>query len=64
MAETAVMKICEVHAKDKSVDEYVELRDRYLSGCGDVYSSRIRERKAVRKPRKYRALNFFQRYWI
>lgn len=52
MAETAVMKICEVVAKDRSVDEYVELRDQCLSRCGEVYSSVIRRSDRTRRTKR------------
>lgn len=54
MAETAVMKICEIVVRQKSVDDYVDLRDWYLSRCGEVLRLAIREKRTV-KQRKSKA---------
>lgn len=42
MAETAIMKICEMVTRNNSLEDYMRLTEIYNRECGDFYKSRIR----------------------
>lgn len=49
MAETSVMKICEIVTKGKSIEDYVEILNSLLREWGELFRSRIKDRRTPRK---------------
>ena len=46
MAETGIMKICQIVTEGKSIEDYLELLDNLTRDCGLVYQRRIKEKPA------------------
>ena len=52
MAESGILKIAEIVAKGKSIEEYLDLVNTLLRDCGEVYQGRLRNQTTRRGRRR------------